>query len=365
MLLKKSYRFYTPATCDEPITDYVVAFDGSGDYTSIQSAIDAAIDRGGNATVWLKNGSYAENLMLYSGINIVGASGLGDLGDVQITGTHTPPMSGHIVLRNIRWNSPNYIFYSNDPGTCHITIMDAFLDVKDGYTCYLPYWNGSAGGALEFYDVNPGLPNQSQDGIIYNPYGGAQVFLYEAGIGIGTANTMHISGQMVMQAASINCPVQFNSGTILECDSSLMTEQATFIGNSVAEISNSRMTNDNGPVLTMDSTGSVSLNACVIDGYNNPIITGNGKGSLNINGCTFPKSANIAPAVNPNISGSIKAGCVEVSPGQVKFFAGLGAPTVMAPKGSLYLRTDGYSEDTRVYVNVDGEYEWTYVQTGK
>ena len=350
---------------EAPTTNYVVALDGSGDYPSIQTAIDSAMSNGGKATVWIKNGSYFENLTLRSGINLVGASGLGDLGDVQITGTHEPPLSGHIILRNIRLNSPNYIFYSKKPGTCHITVLDAFLNVENGYTCYLPYWNGSDGGALEFGDINPGLPNQSQDGMIYNPHGGAQVFLYNAGIGIGTTNTMHVSGQMVMLAASISCPVQFNSGSILECDSSLFTEQITFTGNASAEISNSRITNDTGPVLVMNSTEEVSLNACVIDGYNNPIIAGNGKGDLKIDGCTFPKNTRIDSAVHPSIVGSIKAGCLEVSPGQVKIFAGMGPPTAAAPKGSLYLRADGYSSSTRVYVNVDGEYEWTFVQTGK
>ena len=144
-----------------------------------------------------------------------------------------------------------------------------------------------------------------------------------------------------------------------------MTEQVVFSGNSTAEVSNSRITNDTGPVLVMNTTGDVSLNACVIDGYNNPIITGNGKGALKIDGCTFPKNTHIDSTVNPSIVGSVKAGCLEVSPGQVKIFAGMGPPTEVAPKGSLYLRTDGYSSSTRVYVNLDGGYEWTYVQTGK
>lgn len=350
---------------DQPITNYVVALDGSGDYLSIQDAIDAAYSKGGNATVWIKNGSYVENLILYSGINLVGASGLGDLGDVEITGTHVPPLSGHIILRNIRWNGSNYIFYSLDSGTCHIVIMDALLNVKNGYTCFLPNWNGAGGGALEFQDINPGLPNQSQDGMIYNPSGGAQVFLYNAGIGIGTSNTMYVSGQMIMLAASISCPVQFNSGAVLECDSSLITEGMIFTGNSTAEISNSRITNDSGAVIVMDSSGGINLNACVIDGYNNPTITGNGKGQLKISGCTFPKETHISPSVSSGIVGSIKAGCLEISPNQVKVFSGVGPPTSSAPQGSLYLRADGSSSNTRIYINIDGGYAWTSVITEK
>lgn len=42
---------------------------------------------------------------------------------------------------------------------------------------------------------------------------------------------------------------------------------------------------------------------------------------------------------------------------------GSGAPTISAPKGSLYLRTDGSSTSTRLYVNTDGATTWTNVTT--
>jgi len=43
--------------------------------------------------------------------------------------------------------------------------------------------------------------------------------------------------------------------------------------------------------------------------------------------------------------------------------AGSGAPSYSAPKGSLYVRTDGSSTSTRVYVNTDGATTWTSVTT--
>lgn len=44
-------------------------------------------------------------------------------------------------------------------------------------------------------------------------------------------------------------------------------------------------------------------------------------------------------------------------------FAGSGAPTFSAGKGSLYLRTDGASTSTRAYINTDGGTTWTAVTT--
>lgn len=44
-------------------------------------------------------------------------------------------------------------------------------------------------------------------------------------------------------------------------------------------------------------------------------------------------------------------------------FFGSGAPTITAAQGSLYLRTDGSSISTRLYVNTTGSTTWTNVTT--
>lgn len=49
--------------------------------------------------------------------------------------------------------------------------------------------------------------------------------------------------------------------------------------------------------------------------------------------------------------------------GVAGIYFGSGAPTVSAPKGSLYLRTDGSSTSTRLYVNTNGSTTWTNVTT--
>lgn len=40
-------------------------------------------------------------------------------------------------------------------------------------------------------------------------------------------------------------------------------------------------------------------------------------------------------------------------------YAGTGAPVFTASQGSLYLRTDGSSTSTRLYVNTTGSTTWT------
>lgn len=47
----------------------------------------------------------------------------------------------------------------------------------------------------------------------------------------------------------------------------------------------------------------------------------------------------------------------------IGIYAGTGAPTMSAAKGSIYSRVDGSSTSTRLYVNTDGGTTWTNVTT--
>lgn len=50
---------------------------------------------------------------------------------------------------------------------------------------------------------------------------------------------------------------------------------------------------------------------------------------------------------------------VAFSSSSVAIFAGSGAPTISAAQGSIYLRSDGSSTSTRLYVNTNGSTGWT------
>ncbi len=47
----------------------------------------------------------------------------------------------------------------------------------------------------------------------------------------------------------------------------------------------------------------------------------------------------------------------------VGFTSGTGAPTESASKGTLYVRLDGSSSSTRMYINTDGATTWTSITT--
>jgi len=61
--------------------------------------------------------------------------------------------------------------------------------------------------------------------------------------------------------------------------------------------------------------------------------------------------------------GTAGAGYLMSSTTNLGVFFGSGAPTLSAAQGSLYLRTDGSSTSTRMYVNTTGSTVWTAVTT--
>lgn len=78
------------------------------------------------------------------------------------------------------------------------------------------------------------------------------------------------------------------------------------------------------------------------------------------------KSTNILAGGTVSIpaGGTAGVGYMLSSTTNFGIFYGSGVPTLAAAKGSIYLRSDGSSVSTRMYVNTDGGTTWTNVTTG-
>jgi hypothetical protein len=96
------------------------------------------------------------------------------------------------------------------------------------------------------------------------------------------------------------------------------------------------------------STGNISLNRQT---------TINGSGIIN-GPALLANGESIAAGGGANAKITIGSGAT--APG---VFVGSGAPTVTAPKGSLYLRTDGSTTNDRAYINTDAGTTWTALTT--
>lgn len=100
------------------------------------------------------------------------------------------------------------------------------------------------------------------------------------------------------------------------------------------------------------------LSGATID---NSVIGGNVKAAGSF---TSVAASGTVTAINATaITAGGSAAVLATSTAGFGVYLGSGAPTIAAAKGSLYLRSDGSSASTRLYVNSDSSTTWVAVTT--
>ena len=100
--------------------------------------------------------------------------------------------------------------------------------------------------------------------------------------------------------------------------------------------------------------------------FSGPVVSNNGfvgavTGSVTGATGSFTGTVTVDSGTAPVAGGD--AAVLMTSTANLGIFVGSGAPTVSAAQGSIYLRTDGSSTSTRLYVNTNGSTGWTNVTT--
>ncbi len=286
-----------------PITPYVVGPVGQAGYQTIQSAVNAANSAGGGV-VYIQPGTYTENLTLFTNIVLWGSSEQ----TTFIIGTHTPPSSGILNIFRVFLQGAAAIFSSAAAGTTAFIMEDCAVNVTNGYTFDLLNWVSP--GSVAVGNIGPFGTN---DGFFRNT-GGAGFFSFGAGLGNGTANSMTISGLMILLGGDIQCPVSFQTGSIFQADTAYFTASLTFANNSTGSINNCRISAGTAPAITMSSSGPLSIYHSTIQSTNVPAIAGSGAGVLTyadltfINNATFAGTLTLATAAWRPYSQALAAG---------------------------------------------------------
>lgn len=118
------------ATNNYATADFIVdAIAGKGNYTTITLALAAASS---GDTIFIKPGTYTENLTHKAGVNLTTFGGEGDTPNVTIVGKNTFTTAGTITISNIRLKT-NSDFFLAVTGTAAsiVCLQDCFLDIDD------------------------------------------------------------------------------------------------------------------------------------------------------------------------------------------------------------------------------------------
>lgn len=264
-----------------PTTEYVVDAGGGADYTTVQAAIDAANGAGGGQ-VFVRPGSYTEDLTLYDAVTVVGASEI----DTIIAGTHTPPASGACAFFYLGFTDATAIFSSAVAGTAQIVVQYCTLTVTGGYSFNLANWTGQV-------DVGDISCLGTNDGFFTNA-GGAALNCFESGIGAGTGNSLITTGAIDIQRCQVSCPYNPQTGTTFTLEGNLHLAQLNLDNDSAGTVRRCSFSTGATASIDMGSSGAVSLLDSVITSSASPSIAGAGAGTLTYENVAFSSNAVIA-----------------------------------------------------------------------
>lgn len=254
-------------------------------FTTIQSAINAAVAAGGAASIWVRQGTYTENLTLYSGIDIEGQESSLSI----IIGTHTPPAAGSFRFTRLGLQSATHIFSSAVAGSAILGCIRCQFNLTNGYVFNVANWTGDLHVHWCIDDVS------TINGVVNNA-GGSAVLINHSIFGAGTAKALTTNGALTIFSAKIGCPCLFNgTGTTLldgACD--FAGNIATADTNTVT-IAQCRIATGAAQAITHNSASILVLDEVIVDSANATTI--GGTGTIKIMMAQFPDTNVIAGTI--------------------------------------------------------------------
>lgn len=131
-------------------------------------------------------------------------------------------------------------------------------------------------------------------------------------------------------------------------------------------ITNATLSADTITGFTVSNSGTIYGLSVSVGVLASPTLSGTVGGNLTFSGSMVLSSTllttgqpSFQTGTAPPAAGASTAGIKVSSTANLGVFYGSGAPTFSAAQGAIYLRTDGSSTSTRLYVNTNGSTTWT------
>lgn len=277
------------------------------EYQTIQAALDAANAAGGG-TVWIRPGTYTEDLVLYDSVDLVGAVAAPvPLGTTTIiVGQHIPPLAGAFSIRNIALVDADSILERNGAGTTVIALIDCTFDVTNGTAINLPNWTGTI-ATLNCHSIGT-IDSYANIGA-----GGAAFLALGCTIGIG-AGLAVFGGVVRINDCNIVTAITLIGSAIGNIRSATIQNPIVTINDSTLYCSDSNFISDDQTFINHVSTGMVTLTNLTIDTNINPGFAITGTGIVIMHNVAFMRVSAIDPGITQQANEYEVTGPTEIIP---------------------------------------------------
>lgn len=235
----------------------IVDPNGHAPFTTIADAITAAVDMAlTNPTIFIRAGTYTEDLTLVDGVNLQGD----DRYTCIIDGSHTVPAAGQIQISNLKLaqtTPATNLFVEGAAGTCAIDIIDCIFNIDSGIAFNLPTSTGpiSITGCSDISTANS---------IIDNTTGASTLTINESIIGSGVGPAL-IAGTTSLKNSTIGTAITLSGTATATVNTSRIAGGIILSDTATIELFNSDITSGAAAAVDIGATSTATLSNVVIN----------------------------------------------------------------------------------------------------
>lgn len=323
---------------------------GETNYQTIQSAIDAAyadyLVSGLPQTVFIRNGTYTENLTHYVNVNLVSDNALQTI----IIGQNTISITGNVCFSNITFQYVGDNLFLGSGNLINATFNNCVFDTK-----FSIFRIGTLSGDIT---LNNCFCDNTNNAFVYNPQGTTNFNIFNSrfiGNTIYTSqvgDATHIGGDYLFVNSEFNYRVEFTNGGTVEIYNSIIKDELYgivgssggynfYVENSYLFANRSSDSGScitgNGAVITIinstiDATGSTVNNYAI-----------SGSGTLTLDSVTFVRATAINPALTISTPSLFETGSLKLS---ATTTGALSAASGVVSAGTLTVGNGGIGTNT-------------------
>ena len=334
---------------------------GQGTHTTIASALTSASS---GDTIFIRPGSYTEDLTLKAGVNLSAYDCDAITPNVTIVGKCTHNTAGTLTCSGIRFQTnSDYCIVNSGSSASILNLVDCYINGSNSSP--ISFTSSSSSAQVNLFKCRGDLGttgikffDQTSAGTLKIEYSRFDNSGSSTTASTASAGNTNFHFSIILFAITTSSTNTFDGHSSRFDTSSISTTCLTIGGSGNSSLRICELSSNSASAISIGSTLTAYNNN--INSTNTNVVTGAGTYYYTAN--TYGNNA--TPNTSTRTPEYLDAGTLIIQGGPY-LLSGSGSPngSITAPKGSLYMRIDGSSTSTRAYVNTNGGTTWTNITT--